>query len=111
MTLHSQPRGLLQYYIIEIANDDSWRNRGCRRTIDLPSFWGDLFKSPGWSDSVSLISSTTPDTGAYISEAALTDSTAPIESVHPIFPYVSFSGSPHNNRGDIRAGKSLYMNI
>jgi hypothetical protein len=63
---------------------------------DSPSLWGFLLSSPGWSASASLISWMTPETGAYISEAALTDSTAPIASTRT-YQRHPFCGIPRNH--------------
>ena len=53
--------------------------------IYIPSSSGDLFKRFGLSFNSSFTSVTSPSTGAYISEAALTDSTAPICSKNNLF--------------------------
>jgi hypothetical protein len=48
--------------------------------LNEPSASGDLLSKDGWSFSSSLMATMVPDRGAKMSEAAFTDSTAPIWS-------------------------------
>jgi len=58
--------------------------------INHPVPSGDLFTIPGSSARASLISTTVPETGAYTSDAALTDSTLP--KLSPFWYSVPTSG-------------------
>src|SRR5919202_57424 len=74
---HDSPSPVSSAYWAAESSRSSSDGSDARTRIIHPAVYGSSLTACGWSTSAELTSTTSPDTGAYRSEAVLTDSMTP----------------------------------